>query len=208
MAVSSQWKGVALGLATLVFATESYSLAILYDFEGDTTVATDKLTADGAQNGTLHNNVSIQGVATLFGSSSAQFDPPSPPPSVNPPFSTFEIGGSTQLGEDFGISLHVDNQEVALDFTRLVSSFRGTGPVLDDRIIFDYDATGSVIPGLRAIVNNTVVQTAAPPAGITNPGYHHYALTADRAHQYPARDRLALAVDDRYFEVGSIHRSE
>lgn len=73
----------------------------------------------------------------------------------------------------------MDNQEAALDFTRLVSSFRGSGPVASDRMIFDYDPMGGVIPGLRAIVNNSVVQTGSPPAGMADPGFHHYALVAD-----------------------------
>lgn len=98
---------------------------------------------------------------------------------INPPFSTFEIGGTTGLGSAFTIAFHADNQEAAIGFTRLVTSFRGTGPVSNDRILLDYDPTGAVIPGIRAIVNNTVVQTGAPPAGSADPGYHHYALTVD-----------------------------
>jgi hypothetical protein len=170
---------VLFGLASSLFSAGAFPLTIFYDFENDTTVAVDKLDADGAQNGVLHNNVSIQSTTTLFGMQSARFDVPSPLSTVNPPFSTFEIGNSTSLGEDFTLALHVDNQEAALDFTRLISSFRGTGPVGSDRILFDYDPTGTTIPGLRTIVNNAVVQTSAPPAGVTDSGYHHFALTVD-----------------------------
>ena len=106
-------------------------------------------------------------------------DTPAQAMPVNPPFSTFEIDGTTGLGNIFTLAFHANNSEAVLGFTRLASSFRGVGPAANDRILFDYDPTGGVIPGLRAIVNNTVVQTAAPPAGITNPGYHHYALTVN-----------------------------
>lgn len=161
------------------FCSSAIAVDLWYDFEGDSTAATDKLTDDGAQDGILQNNVTIQSTNVLFGAQSALFDIPSPIGAVNPPFSTIEIPGSTALGEDFTLAMHVDNQESALDFTRLITSFRGTGPVSDNRILFDYDPTGGVISGLRAIVNNNGVGTAATPAGITDPGYHHYAVTVD-----------------------------
>jgi hypothetical protein len=171
---------IFLAISFAVFCHSSAgALELWYDFEGDSTAAIDKLIDDGAQNGTLQNNVSIQSADVLFGTQSALFDIPDPVDPVNPPFSTIEIPGSTALGDDFTLAIHVDNQEAALDFTRLITSYRGTGAVGNDRVLLDYDPTGGVIPGIRAIVNNTVVQTAAPPAGITNPGYHHYALAVD-----------------------------
>lgn len=155
------------------------AVELWYDFEGDSgLVATDKLTSDGAQDGQLENNVSIQSTA-LFGAQAANFDIPSVIGPVNPPFSTFEVAESTMLGDAFTVALHANNQDAVLDFTRLFTSYRGTGAVGNDRVLLDYDPTGSVIPGLRAIVNNTVVQTASPPAGMADPGYHHYALTVD-----------------------------
>ena len=175
----TQIRTVAIFLA-LTNASSVSAVDFWYDFEGDTTTAIDRLVDDGAHDGVLENNVSIFGSEdVLFGDQSALFEIPSNVGTVNPPFSTIEIPDSSSLAEDFTIALHVDNREAALDFTRLVTSFRGTGPVLTDRVLMDYDPTGSVIPGIRAIVNNTVVQTAAPPAGATDPGYHHYALTVD-----------------------------
>ena len=130
---------------------------------------------------------------------------------VNPPFSTFEIDGTTGLGNSFTLAFHANNTEAALGFTRLASSFRGTGPAATDRILFDYDPTGNVIPGLPAIVNNTVVQTAAPPAGLTDPGYHHYALTVDNGNVRIYLDGSEVAAGNvglGYSNSANIHLGE
>ncbi len=130
---------------------------------------------------------------------------------VNPPFSTFELPGTTLLGDQYTLAVHADNREAALDFTRLFSSFRGVGPVGADRILMDYDPTGGVIPGIRAIVNNTVVQTTAPPAGVTNPGYHHYALTVDNGDVRIYFDGSEVAtgnVGNGYTNTANLHFGE
>lgn len=96
-----------------------------------------------------------------------------------PPYSTLEIPGTLSLGAAFTLAIHVDNREVPLDFTRIFSSYRGNGSVMADRLILDMDSRGTSIPGLRAIINNVVTATASPPAGMSDPGYHHYAVTYD-----------------------------
>ncbi len=150
---------------------------VFFDFEEDVgMIVTDKLDADGAQNGTIFNNVEVQGEQVPFGASAARFSPPDPP-AESRLFSTIQLQGSSELGSAFTVAAHVDYDNTG--FTRLFSSFRGTGPVATDRMLIDFDPSGGVIPGIRAIVNNTVVQTASPPAGITDPGYHHIALTYD-----------------------------
>lgn len=154
---------------------------IYYDFEeSNPRFAIDKLTSDGEQNGRFVNNVFTTTSNPPFGSRAAIFDEPEEEDGV-PPFSTLEIPGTT-FDRDFSltVAMHVENKESPPDFTRLFSTFQGTGPVAPDRSIFlDYDPTGTVIPGIRAIVNSTVLQTDFPPDGIEESGYHHYAMTID-----------------------------
>ncbi len=151
---------------------------IFYDFEGDSgSIATDKLDGDGAQDGTLVNNVSFTTAGVPFGEQAAAFDLPPDPPVAPDDFNRIEIPGSTDLGTAFTIAAEVDYENTG--FTRLFTSYRGTGGVGTDRIILDFDPSGGVIPGLRSIINNTVVQTSAPAAALADPGYHHVAVTYD-----------------------------
>ena len=148
---------------------------LLFDFEGDAgSTATDKLTLDGSQNGRLVNNVSIQADGAPFGDGAARFDIPVSGPEG---FHRIRLPGTTGLGAAFTVAANVDYENTG--FTRLFTSYRGTGGVGTDRIIVDFDPSGGVIPGIRAIINNTVLQTAAPPAALSDPGYHHIAVTYD-----------------------------
>ena len=171
---------VCSALITAGLMAPAMAVDLLYTFEGDAApTATDKLTGDGAQNGAFLNNVTIDSVG-LFGDQSALFGIPPEVPPTRPPYSTLEIPGTT-LPSDFSLTLaaFVDNREDPLDFTRLFSSYRGTGGVGTDRILFDMDASGTVLPGargLRAIVNNEAFLTQGVPTGMLDPGYHHYAL--------------------------------
>ena len=154
------------------------AIDLLYDFEGDAgATVRDKLTDDGSQDGRLLGNVSLDTIDVPFGSQSVFFDVPEE--ATVPPFSTIELP-ETVMGPGFAMTIagFLDNREEELDFTRIFSSFGGTGPV-GNRVILDYDPTGSAIPGLRAIVGGTIIQTESPPIGITDPGYHHYALVVE-----------------------------
>ena len=178
--MSQRLAKLVLFVSAAAFTQPAAAVNLLYDFEGDAGITViDKLVADGSHDGTIINNVFFDSIGAPFGTQAARFEPPNTLGQV-PPFSTLEIPDTT-FGSDFSltVAMHVDNQESTLGFTRLFSSYRGTGPVDVDRILLDYDPTGGVIPGLRAIVNNTVVQTGSPPDGITVAGYHHYAMTID-----------------------------
>jgi len=162
--------------AWLLLAFPAASFEFLYDFEGDTGgVITDKLAADGAQDGLLEGNTRIVSQNPLWGAQSADFQIPEPDPEP-PPFSTFEVPGSTGLGLAYTIAAHIENLESPADFTHLFSSYRGTGAVGTDRILVDFDASGTVIPGIRAVVNDVSFLTTSVPAALTTPGYHHFAL--------------------------------
>ena len=179
-------KRLSIALAFLVFAVTvtqpALAVNLLYDFEGDTgTTVLDKLTGDGSQNGTIVNNVFFDSFGAPFGTQAARFEPPDEAMQT-PPFSTLEIPDTT-FGPDFSltVAMHVNNTEMPADFTRLFSTFQGTGPVAADRSIFlDFDPTGeSGVTGLRAIANSQVIMTSTIPDGMTVPGYHHYAMTID-----------------------------
>ena len=171
---------LALGLL-LALSQVASAVDIYFNFEdADTQYAIDKLTDDGSQNGRYFNNVSTTTAEVPFGNRAALFGEPEGQGGV-PPFSTLEIP-ETEFDTDFAltVAMHVENRESEPDFTRLFSTFQGTGGLVPERSIFlDYDPTGSVIPGLRAIVNSTVLQTDFVPDGMADPGYHHYALTID-----------------------------
>ncbi|QDU56881.1 LamG-like jellyroll fold domain-containing protein [Aeoliella mucimassa] len=164
-----------------MIASSANALELFYDFEGsETDTVIDKLTTDGSQNGVIYQNVDPNDTFDpAFGSESALFDIPSPGVVV-PPYSTLEIPDST-LEPDFSLTLaaFIKNDEEVQDFTRAFSSYRGTGAVSDNRILLDFDSRGVSIPGIRAIVGNTQVRTSEVPAGITDPGYHHYAMTVE-----------------------------
>ena len=145
---------------------------VFYDFEGDSTAATDKLDGDGEQNGTLFNGVEIVDSGAPFGAQAASF---SLPGDVEL-FSKIEIPGTAELGTQFTLAAHYNTTDQ--DFTRLFTSYGGTGAV-GARLLIDFDPSGSVIPGMRAIVQNAVVGTASVPAGLADPGYHHVAMTYD-----------------------------
>ena len=60
-------------------APAANAIEFWYDFEGDSgDVVTDKLSSDGAQDGSLEGNTSIQSDDVLFGTKSARFDIPDP----------------------------------------------------------------------------------------------------------------------------------
>ncbi len=158
---------------SLSFSTGVRALDLYYDFEGDSgTTVTDKLVADGAQNGQIFNEVSFATQGVPFGTQAARFAP-----RRQQPRSTLEIPGTTELGSAFTLAVSFDTTDT--DFTRLFSSFRGSGAVGVDRILVDMDVSGAIARGLRAIINNTVVETSSVPDGLGNPGYRHVAVTYD-----------------------------
>ena len=154
---------------------------VWYDMEGDSgTVVTDKLTSDGTQDGDLLNNVVIQPIpgTTGYGEQNVMLDNSGIEPTpYNPPFSTIEVPDSTMLGAQYTLAAWVDCTTV--NNTRLFSSYPGGGGITADRVLFDINETGDSITGLRTFVNGTATGTTAPPAGMADPGYHHYALTVD-----------------------------
>ena len=157
-------------------AGSALGVEVWYDMEADYgRVLADKLTDDGSQDASLVNRVLVQAIAGTTGygdqnvSLSADWS--------GPPYSTIEVPDSTMLGAQYTLAMWVDCTEV--DNTRLFSSYSGGDSITADRILFDINETGDSITGMRAFVNGTATGTAAPPAGMADPGYHHYAMTVD-----------------------------
>lgn len=176
---------VAVVLLISCLGSPAAAINVLYDFEGtDDPEVIDKYANDGLQNAGVFQNVFPDDTSDpIYGSQAAFFDLPEEPQGITvPPYSTLEVPDST-FGTDFSLTLaaHFRNDEDPLDFTRLFSSYRGTSAVSPERILLDFDRRDpGNINGLRAIVNNTVVQPESVPAAIDaiNPGeYHHFAMT-------------------------------
>ncbi len=172
-------------LVTIVAAPgPAPAVDLLFDFEGDVApVATDKLAEDGAQNGRMVNNVSIETESVPFGDRAARFEPPDEPEPPEPPpnqpqlFSTVEIPGTRELGSEWTLAAFVNFTNEG--FTRLFSSFQGTGPPGPGRVILDFDPSGGQINFLRVIVGPDRAQAIELPEDLVAPGFKHIALTFD-----------------------------
>ncbi len=125
------WFGISFAISK-----SAVGLDVLYDCEsGGPGFAIDKLTDDGAQNGRFVNNVATTTFNAPFGMRAAVFDEPDDQEDL-PPFSTLEILG-TLFDPNFSltVAMHIDNKETELDFTRLFSTFQGTGALVPERSI-------------------------------------------------------------------------
>lgn len=169
----------ACSIVVLLNRADGFNL--LYNFEGDSgTTVTDKLTNDGAQNGTIYNNVSVfpttPGLAPGFGSNVAFFD--NPPTMVTKDYSTIEVPETT-FGDNFSITLsgwvYQDPEE--LRRFRIFSSFAGTGAAVPaDRILFDA-GNNETRSDVRAVIGGISYYGYQEPT--LSAGYHHYAMTVD-----------------------------
>jgi len=161
------------------FLLDPANRSVLYTFENNTGQNfTDKLTDDGSQQPIVEFNspggVVVDGNAAnaAFGSRSLQLANAS-----FPDFNRFEIAETTNLGSQFTLAMLVDFDQ--LNFQRLFSNFEGTGAVGTNRILLDVDPSGgSLSSGFRFLIGGRgSVEAAAPPAALSQPGYHHVAVT-------------------------------
>lgn len=108
----------------IAFAGRSYAVNLIYDLEGDNgTTATDKLTSDGAQNGTVYNNVTLHNTTDPgFGTQTAFFD--IPPPLVTAPYSTIEVPDSTFGGNSSATFAGWVNQDITTTDLQRFQIFR------------------------------------------------------------------------------------
>ena len=160
------------------FSPNPADVSIWYDFESDGGQAvTDKLTGDGQQNPAFNSggNVDTNPANAAFGSQSLRL-----PQAPNLPgfFNRVQLPETANLGAQFTLALQANITETG--FQRLFTNYNGTGPVLDNRFLFDIDPSGGAIPGLRVIIGGRgALQTESVPPQLLEPGYHHFAVTYD-----------------------------
>ncbi len=177
------------------------AIEIFYDFEGDSgSTATDKLSEDGAQDGTLLGNVEIQSDDVPFGDRASRFSPPTP---VGPPeqFSTIEIPDSTELGDEWTLAAFVDYENTG--FTRLFSSYQGTGAVEPNRVILDFDPSGAAINGIRLLVGSDGATSTVVPPELSEAGFKHVAVTFELGEIAVYLNGVPVAMDRDQFEATS-----
>lgn len=170
-----------IGLALMLVMTYTMpvvALQVLYTAEGDTNSATDRLIADGSQNGTFTQtwsndvksasaNVYVTNAMSRLGGSSFNFKT-----TVNY-LHTIDITNSTTLGSAFTLAAYVRPDSIPVR-KRIFSTYSGEASGVN-QLIFDY---GSEINGIRLLVNGSSIQ---PSTGFTNPAasYSHLAATYD-----------------------------
>ena len=134
----------------------------------------DALTGDGEQTPVVNRNVSsdTNPADVRFGDSSLAFGAAS-----TPNFNTLTLPGTTELGTSFTLAAFV--RASASKYTRLFSSFRGSGAVTDGELLFDFNPVGApagnysmrfFVHGLELDVNQTQFSDSE---------WHHLAATYD-----------------------------
>ena len=93
-------RGLLFPLWLTITTIPVFALDLYYDFEGDVTTATDKLTDDGEQNGTFFNSVEIETEDVPFGNQASRFSAPEAPDRPEM-FSIIEIPGTMELGTEW-----------------------------------------------------------------------------------------------------------
>lgn len=84
-----------------------------------------------------------------------------------------EIPGTRQLGAEFTLAAFVNDEEN--DFTRILSSYRGGGPLERNELVFEFDPSGKVIPGVQFCWSG--VEVVSRPLRFADDAYHHLAVT-------------------------------
>lgn len=124
-------------------------------------------------------------VQAAFGSGAARF-----PAGDAARASRIELLGTAHLGPQFTLAAQVKSP--AQKLMRLFSNHRGSGEFVTGELVFDFDPSGTAIPGLRFVANGQAVLSR--PATFAADRPHHLAVTYDRG-------RVTLYVDGA--EVGA-----
>lgn len=165
--------------ALLAWSTPAWAVSVFYDFEGDSgTTVIDKLASDGATNGVLLGNATIDstpGVAP-FGAQAARLQLVT---NLNQ-YTSIELPGTMDLGTAFTLSAFVNMPTLPTDagITRLFSSYGGTGAIGAGQIIFDVAPVSGLTNGLRFNIGGQSL-TPAAPVDLSGGGYRHFAATYD-----------------------------
>jgi len=146
--------------------------ACVYTFEGyDGTSAADQRWLDGAQTLAFHKTASVEtdpGHAR-FGNHAAAISDANAFPGW------LEVGDTSDLSTQFTLAAFVKSRDNSQ--ARLFSTDDGDGSVGTSELVFEYDPTGSTIPGLRLICKGIAIDSQ--PVNFTDGAYHHLAATYD-----------------------------
>ena len=94
------------------------------------------------------------------------------------PLNTLQITGTAALGRAFTLAVMARSADQRP--ARLFSAYNGNRPVNASELVFDYDPSGRVLPGLRLIAHGISLLSA--PITIAPEKYHHVAVTYDEGH--------------------------
>ena len=147
------------------------TLAVLYDFEGETgQSAHDKLVTDGAQDPTFQGDVTIRTdpAFAAFGTHSAAFGYGTSTPNM------LTVPGTSNLGVNFTLAAMVNS--ATGEYSRIFSTPGAVwGTTVASELALDFDPSGAVIPGLRLNCKGMAVSSSALSIGAGR--YHHVAVT-------------------------------
>ncbi|MBP7936156.1 MAG: hypothetical protein KA354_16055 [Phycisphaerae bacterium] len=146
--------------------------AAIYTFEGDSgATAADKLSTDGVQAAVFQGAVLVvtDRARSAFGNSSVAFA------GDGSAVDTIEIERTFDLGRQFTLAAMIKPADNRL--ARLFSSYLGSGSASSRDLIFDFDPTGTDIPGLRCTVQGTSIRSQQRV--FADGAYHHLAMTYD-----------------------------
>ena len=163
-------------LYSFQFRKAAAPTAILYTAEGDATNATDKLVADGKQNGAFATaGVTVSAGNPRFGSRAFHFADADGGVLAR---DVLCMPGTRRLGQRFTLAAQVDTAGSGPQ--RLFSSWRGTGAILADELLFDFDPDGSSGFTLRFYCNGVTTAEGVKSAVPFGDGlWHHLAATYD-----------------------------
>ena len=144
-------------------------LEVLFPFEDVPGGAmTERLTKDGQQKlinlGT--SKICYDAKKAAFGKQSLTVG------STWQPLNRLQIDATQQLGNYFTLAAMVRSEKQGL--SRLFSSYRGNHPINCSEIVFDFDPSGKVIPGLRLVCKGIPVTSKA--VKFDDGKYHHLAM--------------------------------
>jgi hypothetical protein len=147
---------------------EKPPLAVLYTFENG---FADSLEADGKQRAVPHGEIRIRGDKEIVAFGGAAM------PLGSPwcPLNMLEVEGTADLGAQFTLAAMVRSSDNR--YARLFSSASDQGRIRTDELVFDFDPSGCVVPGLRLVCKGLAIESKA--VNFADGKYHHLAAVYD-----------------------------
>ena len=154
------------------------TLAVLYDFEGETgQAAHDKVVADGTQNPVFQGDVRISTdpAFAAFGDHSAAFGYGTSTPNM------LTVPATSNLGVNFTLAAMVNS--ATGEYARIFSTPSVVwGTSVASGLALDFDPSGVVVPGLRLTCKG--MQISSSSLSLAPGQYHHVAVTYNDGRVY------------------------